>query len=135
MAEPDEEERGGDVLGDEQNDVDEAVPPLNLVVQHQEELSRDADGGEQDSEDTDGSDAALDGDDAAAGDALSGFGLAIADAAAALSEGLINSFLGGQESTEVRIIVSREEFVEINGIHGVHFVHEVVIRIIGVGAA
>jgi hypothetical protein len=39
MAEPGDEESSGNVLGEQQKEVDEAVPPLNLVVKDKEELS------------------------------------------------------------------------------------------------
>ena len=86
LAEPDEEESGSDVVKDLEDQVDEAVPPPDIVVQHQEELGRNADDRESNGKDADGRNTALDRNAAAAGDALSGLGLAIADAAAALLE-------------------------------------------------
>jgi len=86
LAEPDDEVSRGDVLKDENDEVHEAVPPLDLIVQHQEELCRDSDRSECNSENANGRHTALDGDAAAAGDALSSLGLAVADAAAALLE-------------------------------------------------
>lgn len=123
LAEPNDEERGGNVLRDQQKNVDEAVPPLNLVVQHKEELSRDADGGEGDSEDTDGRDTALDGDNAAAGDTFSGFGRAIADAAAALREDGGASLVLIERLPFLKLI-GGEELVELS--QRVHLIKKVV---------
>ena len=86
LAEPDDEERSGDVGGDEQEQVDERVPPGDQIVQHEEELAGDLHSGEHDSEDADGHDTSLDGDDAAARDTVGGLVVAQADAAAALRE-------------------------------------------------
>ena len=133
LAEPNNEEGGSDVLRDQQNQVDEAVPPGNAVVQHQEELGGDADGGEQERDEADRGDATLDRDDAAAGHALGGLGLAIADEAAALLEH--RGALLGVERAELHLIVAGEIVVQVHGVlHLSHRIrHELGFFVFGLG--
>jgi len=104
LAEPDDEERGGNVGGDEQEDVHEREPPGDLIVEHEEELAGDLHGGEDQGGNTDGGDTGLDGHAAEAGDTVGGLVVAKANAAAALREdGLA---LLGVEGAEVLSIIS-----------------------------
>lgn len=104
LAEPDDEERGSDVGGHEQEDVHEREPPGDLIVEHEEELAGDLHGSEDKGGNTDGGDTGLDGDAAEAGDAVGSLVVAKANAAAALREdGLA---LLGVEGAEVLTVVS-----------------------------
>lgn len=103
LAEPDDEEGSGNVSRDEQSKVNDWVPPGDLVVEHQEELVGDGHGGEHDSEDTDHSETSLDGNDTAAGQAISLLSATVADAAAALLKDWL-VLLGGPRSVVVALL-------------------------------
>jgi len=84
LSEPDNEEGSSGVSWQVEADIDEWVPPLNLIVEHEEELLRDLDGNKYHGQNSDESDSGLQGDEKTAGSTLSKGIRAVADAAAAL---------------------------------------------------
>jgi len=84
LSEPDNEEGSSGVSGKVEADVDEWVPPLNLIVEHEEELLRDLDGNEGHGENSNESDTGLQGYEDAAGLTFGEGIRTVADAAAAL---------------------------------------------------
>lgn len=70
LSEPNDEEGSSGVGWQVEADVDEWVPPLNLIVEHEEELLRDLNCNQDHGENSDESDTGLQGNEKAAGGTL-----------------------------------------------------------------
>jgi len=84
LSEPNYEEGSSSVGWQVEDNIDEWVPPLNLIIEHEEELLGDLDSNEDHSENGDESYTSLQGDQEAAGRSFGERIRAMADAAAAL---------------------------------------------------